>query len=146
MKGLKMLVSQKDRYALRAVFELARRHGRGPVKVAEIAAAQSIPPRFLEVILNELKQTGFVASRRGKHGGYFLLAEPDELTVGDVMGFLEGPVEVTADNGGNGDSVLGPVWHKIQDAISGVYQTTTFADLVEQEQLKMGMRVPTYAI
>lgn len=141
-----MLVSQKDRYALRAVFELARQNGRGPVKVAEIATAQSIPPRFLEVILNELKQTGFVASRRGKRGGYLLTANPDELTVGDVMGFLEGPVDIAPTNGSDGDGVLAPVWDRVQRAISDIYCTTTFADLVEQERLKMGLRVPTYAI
>ena len=141
-----MLVSQKDRYALRAVFELAKRNGRGPIKVAEIAAAQSIPPRFLEVILNELKQTGFVESRRGKRGGYLLTADPDELTVGDVMSFLEGPVDVAPTNGGDADGVLTPVWDKVRSAISDIYQTTTFADLVEQERLKMGMRAPTYAI
>lgn len=141
-----MLVSQKDRYALRAVFELAKRNGRGPVKVAEIAAAQAIPPRFLEVILNELKQTGFVESRRGKRGGYLLTADPGELTVGDVMGFLEGPVDIAPTNGEDGDGVLTPVWDQVQKAISDIYQTTTFGDLVEQERLKMGMRAPTYAI
>lgn len=148
-----MLVSQKERYALRAVFELARRHGEGPVKVAEVAEAQGIPPRFLEVILNELKQTGFVGSRRGKRGGYTLIVSPEALTIGDVMSFLQGPVEVaqgTATNPDvtplNGDGALRPVWDKVQKAISDIYHGTTFAELVEQEELKVGMRVPTYAI
>jgi len=141
-----MLVSQKDRYALRAVFELARRHGQGPAKVAEIAVAQSIPPRFLEVILNELKQTGFVESRRGKRGGYMLIASPEDLTVADVMTFLGGPVEVAPANGKGEDGVLTPMWDRVRSAIANIYETTTFADLVEQERLKMGMRAPTYAI
>ena len=55
-----MLVTQKNRYALRAIFELAKRLNEGPVKIAEIAEAQAIPPRFLEVILNQLKKAGFV--------------------------------------------------------------------------------------
>ncbi len=67
-----MLVSQKSQYALRAVFELARRNGGLPVKIADIAEAQAIPQRFLEVIMNQLKQGGFVESRRGKRGGYLL--------------------------------------------------------------------------
>lgn len=148
-----MLISQKDRYALRAVFELAKRYGQGPVKVAEIAAAQSIPPRFLEVILNELKQTGFVNSRRGKRGGYALTVSPEALTIGDVMSFLQGPVEVAQGTATDpdvtaldGDGALKPVWDKVQKAISDIYYGTTFAELVEQEELKMGMRVPTYAI
>ena len=78
-----MLISQKDRYALRALFELAKRHGGRPIKVAEIAAAQAVPARFLEVILTELKQAGFVTSRRGRYGGYLLAREPADLTIGD---------------------------------------------------------------
>ena len=63
-----MLVSQKCQYALRALFELAKRNGEGPVKIAAIAKAQAIPPRFLEVILSQLKQGSFVESQRGSEG------------------------------------------------------------------------------
>jgi hypothetical protein len=62
-----MWISQKCEYAVRAVFELAKRVGRGPVRIADIAEAQAIPVRFLEVILSQLKQGGFVDSQRGKH-------------------------------------------------------------------------------
>jgi len=77
-----MLVSQKAQYALRAVFELARRHGKGWVKISDIADTQAIPIRFLEVILGQMKQAGFVVSRRGTEGGYMLAVAPGELTVG----------------------------------------------------------------
>ena len=76
-----MDVPQKTRYALRAIFELAKYYGQGPVKVINIANAQATPPRFLEVILNQLKRTGLVDSKRGKDGGYFLLRSPGKLTV-----------------------------------------------------------------
>ena len=67
-----MDVSVKGEYALRAVFDLAGRAGAGPVKIAEIAARQEIPQKFLELILAQLKQGGFLGSRRGAEGGYFL--------------------------------------------------------------------------
>lgn len=78
-----MLLSQTCQYALRAVFEMAKRSGGGPIKIDAIARAQSIPPRFLAAILNQLKQGGFVESRRGADGGYRLRQAPDNLSVGE---------------------------------------------------------------
>jgi len=63
-----MRVSQKCQYAIRAIFELAKHYGEGTLKTADIAKAQAIPARFLEVILSELRQAAFVESRRGKAG------------------------------------------------------------------------------
>ena len=77
---------------MRAVFELAKRDDSGPVKTATIAAAEVIPVRFLEIILNQLKQAGFVESRRGSDGGYLLQRNPRDLSVGDIIRFIEGPV------------------------------------------------------
>jgi len=68
-------VSQKSRYALKAVLELSFRYGQGPISISQIARAQAIPARFLEAILAQLKRGGFVASRRGNEGGY-ILARP----------------------------------------------------------------------
>ncbi len=84
-----MLVSQKCQYALRAIFELAKRTGQGPVKIAEIAEAQAIPVRFLEVILSQLKQGRFAVSQRGSEGGYQLARPPQELTVGEITRVAE---------------------------------------------------------
>ncbi len=71
-----MVLSQKSQYAVRAVFELAKKEGSGPVKAANIAAAQFIPVRFLENILGQLRQAGIVESVRGKEGGYRLAGRP----------------------------------------------------------------------
>ena len=137
-----MQVSQKALYALRAVFELAKRHDQGPVKIADIAEAQAIPQRFLEVILSQLKQAGFLESRRGSDGGYVLSRSPEELTVADVVGFIQGPVGPTAclieKSSINKCSlydtcIFKSMWGKIRDAISEVYDNTTFSDLVKQE-------------
>jgi len=141
------MVSQKCQYALRAVFELARNFGRGPVKIGVIAEAQAIPPRFLEVILNEMKQGGFVESRRGAEGGYLLVRRPDRLSVGEIIRFIEGPVGPVSCVVGDpestscplhGDCVFMPMWERVREAMSSVYDTTTFDDLVVQEEARKG--------
>ena len=149
-----MLISQKCQYALRAIFELAKQNGQGPVKIAEIAEVQAIPLRFLEVILGQLKQAGFVVSQRGNKGGYILVRSPDELTVGEVMRFMQGPVgPVDCVVGGSkdkcplyGDCAFLPMWEKARKAISDVYDNTTFQDLVDQEKRKAGKCVLRYSI
>jgi Rrf2 family protein len=147
-----MLVPRKSRYALRAVFELAKRSGQGPVNVAEIAGAQAIPPRFLEVILNQLKQAGLVASHRGKQGGYYLPHAPSQVTVGDVMRATQGPVEPVdcAADGEDcpflGECVFLPMWERVRKAMSDVYDHTTLQDLVDQERQRAEKYVASYAI
>ena len=149
-----MLVSQKCQYALRAVFELSKRHGQGPIKIADIAEVQAIPPRFLEVILSQIKQGGFVASQRGSEGGYWLVRVPEQLTVGEVMRFVQGPigpVECVAGNSDEkcplyGNCAFLPMWEKVERAIAGVYDGTTFQDLVDQEREMAGQYIPGYSI
>ena len=148
-----MLVSQKCQYALRALFELARREGSGPAKIAEIAEVQAIPPRFLEVILSQLKRGGFVESRRGSEGGYTLARRPAKLTVGDIIRFVEGPIgPVTCLESDGDDCPLGancvflPMWEKAHQAMSSVYDGTTLQDLLDQEQRMSAGYVPCYSI
>lgn len=139
-----MLITQKSRYGLRAVFELAKRLRRGPSKIGEIAQAQAIPPRFLEAILRDLKQGGIVDSRRGSAGGYFLVRSPRELTVDEVIGILQGPINPMGCVPGDGVSEVGcplyghcvflPMWEETRDAIRKVHQRTTFWSLVEREK------------
>ncbi|UCG50067.1 MAG: Rrf2 family transcriptional regulator [Phycisphaerales bacterium] len=140
-------ISRKCRYALRAIFELALRDTTEAVKVQDIAAAQAIPPRFLEVILAELKHGGFVESRRGKDGGYVLAREPRELTVGQVIGFLHGgPKRAEARPDLMGAYAFSGMWEAVNHAVSSVYDKTTFAGLVEQEVARRTAYVPNYAI
>ena len=144
-----MNISQKCQYALRSVFELARRRQGGPVTVAEIAAAQAIPPRFLEVILVELRKAGFVKSRRGVHGGYQLAVLPQSLTVGTVIEFVDGPVapvKCVADPSDvdcalYGNCAFMPLWEQARDALATVYNGTTFQDLIEQEHVAASKHV-----
>jgi Rrf2 family protein len=150
-----MLISQKCQYALRALFELSKREGQGPVKISEIARAQAIPARFLEVILGQLKQAGFVFSQRGSRGGYALARSPKELTVGEVIRFVEGPfgpvICATSRSHSDcplyGDCVFLPMWERVREAISDVYDHTTFRDLLEEEVRKAEKEyVPQYSI
>jgi Rrf2 family transcriptional regulator, cysteine metabolism repressor len=135
------MVSQKCQYAIRAVFELAKRYGQGPIKIKDIAEAQAIPIRFLEVILNQLQRVGFVRSRRGAEGGYALVATPDQISVGDIVQFVEGPLAPVAcmtDKSSAGCSLQGncvfiEVWDRAAQALSDVYDKTSFQDLINKE-------------
>jgi Rrf2 family protein len=84
------MLSQKTRYAIRAIQHLADRYGHGPVQLAEIAATQRIPANFLTVILSELSRYGIVASMRGKDGGYWLAVSPIDITYGDLIRVMRG--------------------------------------------------------
>jgi len=149
-----MRISKKCQYALRAVFELALRDPGQPVKIHEIAAAQNIPPRFLEVILNQLRHAGFVDSRRGNEGGYILARAPEELTVGEVIRYIQGPISITANddkraNKGEsfyGDYAFDQLWTNANRAICQVCNNTTFAELIECEKAKKTASVPNYSI
>lgn len=149
-----MLVSQKCQYAVRAVFELAKRYGEGPVKIAAVAEAQGIPVRFLEVILSQLKQGGFVDSRRGAEGGYFLERSPYTITVGQVVRFVEGDFQpVTCVEGKTPGQcgihehcVFAGLYQHAQKALADVYDSSTFQDLVEREKRMSREYVSQYMI
>ena len=148
-----MRISKKCQYALRAVFELAVRDTGQPVKIQQIAGAQNIPPRFLEVILNQLRHAGFVESRRGNEGGYMLAQVAEELTVGEVIRCIQGPIRVTADNGGapNGGSCLGDhafaqLWQNVNGAVASICDNTTVAELVECERANKAVCAANYSI
>jgi Rrf2 family protein len=79
------MLSQRTRYAIRALLHLADRVGKGPVQLTEIAAGQNIPPKFLTVILSEMSRAGLVHTQRGKDGGYWLARSPREISYGDVI-------------------------------------------------------------
>ena len=149
-----MTLSQKCRYALRAIFELAKRQGCGPTTIGSIAEAQAIPPRFLELILAQAKQAGFVESRRGKAGGYLLARDPRDISVSDVIRVFEGPISVVdcTTAGGDGscplesDCVFKGLWDDASHALLKVLEGTTFSDLVERDLAQTKAAVLTYSI
>lgn len=86
------MLSKKSKYGLKALLVLAEEAGRGPVPIAELAERQRLPRKFLEAILVELGRHGLVQSRKGRAGGYILGRRPDEITVGEVIRVLQGPL------------------------------------------------------
>jgi Rrf2 family protein len=144
------MLSNKCIYALRAVFELSLRNAATPVRTQDIAAAQGIPQRFLEIILAELSHARIVYSRRGNNGGYALSRPPDQITVAEVIDCVQGHQRrfgfVGATSVTVGDHAFSEMWKKVTNAISGIYDNTTFADVVDQEAAKRKAYMPNYAI
>ena len=86
------MISQKAKYALRALVALAKKPQGLPVFIGDIAESENIPKKFLEQILLDLKHHGLVASRRGKAGGYGLLRPADTISFGEVLRIIDGPI------------------------------------------------------
>ncbi len=135
-----MLFTQKNQYAIRAVFELAKRRDQGPIKINEIAQAQKIPTRFLEIILNQLKHGGLLESKRGFYGGYTLIRSPDEITVGEILRMMDESSEslyritgmVRDDQRFESSGIFLSMWTKAHKAMIDVLDHTTIQNLLDQ--------------
>lgn len=131
-----MLLSQKCRYAIRGLYELAVRFDEDVVRVSDVAVKQNIPPRFLENIFNELKHAGYVVSRRGQAGGYRLIRPAAEITLGEIIRIIDGPHVVAEcplaprEQSGSAEQALRPVIDDVRKAISQVWDGTTLQDLL----------------
>jgi Rrf2 family protein len=89
------VLTRKSKYGLKALLLLAEEADCGPVLISELAERQRLPRKFLEAILLELKRAGLLHSKKGKGGGYVLGRKPTEITVGQVIRVLEGPLALT---------------------------------------------------
>jgi Rrf2 family protein len=142
-------ISAKGEYAIKAVLDLALHRDRDLIPIQEIAARESIPPRYLEQVLLSLKRAGILTSKRGATGGYHLTKSPDEITVGAVLRAIEGtgaPFEPQArPRKGRGDD-LAELWHRIGDAVSQVVDQLTFGDLAAQAAQRRAAARPMYHI
>jgi Rrf2 family protein len=135
-----MRVSAKTDYALRAAVELAAAQDSGaPVKGERLATSQSIPLRFLENILLQLRHAGLVDSRRGAEGGYRLARPAAEITLADVIRAIDGPLAGVSGNRpetlefkGTSEP-LRDVWIAVRAALRGVLETVTLADVASGE-------------
>ena len=144
-----MEVSVKGEYALRAVFDLACHQHEQPIKIAKIAERQQIPQKFLELILSQLKQGGFLSSRRGAEGGYFLARPAEGITIGDILRHIDGPIaparRLQQDDLPE-DSPFPELWEKVERALSSVVDRMSFADLVVRWKEKRAKRVVNWQI
>jgi len=140
------MLSSRARYATRAILELSLLYSKGTVQIHNIAERQNIPLKFLQQILVSLKMTGFVQSRKGPTGGYFLAMDPKEITLGAVVRAMDGPIApvscVSVTQYGEcgcpdpDRCSLREAFKAARNAMSEVLDGTTFADLVEMQRAK----------
>lgn len=138
-----MKISTKGRYALRLMLDLALNNSGTPVQIKEIASRQGISNKYLEQIVSTLNKAGYVKSIRGPQGGYLLAKKPEDYTVGMILRLTEGsmvPVKCLEfeenDCPRQNDCVTVLLWKKLDEAIKGVIDTVTLADLMEWENAK----------
>ena len=86
------MLAQRTRYALRSLLFLAEQPGPEPVQLAHIAQTQHVPPKYLELIMLDLKKAGLIKSTRGPKGGYVLARAPEAISFGDIVRVMEGPI------------------------------------------------------
>lgn len=136
-------LSKKGKYALRALYHLAREHGRGPVLIATLSKQESIPHKFLELILLHLKNNGLVDSKKGRNGGYYLSRKPEQVTIGSIIRLIDGPLaplpcasetayrkcEECVDEHICGTRI---VMRRVRDAMAEILDRTTLADVCNE--------------
>lgn len=139
------MLSQKAKYALRALAYLARQPAGTRLNIGEIAARQHVPHKFLELILLELRNRGFLQSHRGRNGGYGLALPPDQIFLGDVIRSIDGPLapipcaSLTAYrrcDDCEDEAVCGIrlVMRQVRDATAKILDDTSLADMVRRTQ------------
>jgi Rrf2 family protein len=141
------VISQKAKYALRALVALAK--AGDSLMIGEIAGRKNIPRKFLEQILLELKHHGIVQSRRGKLGGYSLLMPPDRITFGQVLRIIDGPIAPLpclsriayrrcSDCATEESCEIRRVFARVAESAREVLDRTTIADALADEWLETG--------
>ncbi len=140
-----MKLSNKGRYGVRAIFDIAFHNQGKATQIKDIAERQAIPPRFLEQIFQDLKRAGLVSSKRGPRGGYQLARAAAEIRIGDIVRALEGPITLSASpnkgksakagaEGGDATSraVTEEAFEELAEEISACFDAKTIEDLCER--------------
>lgn len=135
-----MKVSTKGRYAIRFLLDLAMNDTGQPVRMKEVAKRQEISDKYLEQVVSLLQKSGMVKSVRGPQGGYTLVKQPAEYTIGEILRLTEGnmaPVACLVDEENQceraNECITLPFWKKLDKAISDVIDHTTLADLMKEQ-------------
>ena len=121
-------ITTKSPYAVRALAELARSGGAGPVPIGELARRRDIPVQFLEQLFAALRRAGILKSQRGVKGGYSFARDPSSVTVLDVVELLDGPLGADAEG----------IFAEATAATRAVLEGATIADVVERENRQAG--------
>ena len=134
-----MHITYKGDYALKAILDLALHYDAGVVTIHDLAKRTDAPIKFLEQVLLDLKKGRFVESRRGKVGGYFLARPPAQIKLGDIVRFIDGPVEPLAcvERGYSGckdiyKCIFRNIWREVAQCTSDIIDRITFEDLARQ--------------
>lgn len=131
--------STRGEYGLRMMMDLARHFGDGPQPLVEIARHEALPATYLEQLVARLRKAGLVTSQHGAHGGYELPRPPAEITVGEVLRVLEGPISpmVCATEGHDEELCARQnfcsanlVWERVRDSVAQALDSLTLADLI----------------
>jgi Rrf2 family protein len=139
-----MILSKKTRYAIVALTRLAREYGSGPLQIKEIAVEEKIPQSFLENILLELRKIGILGSNLGKSGGYFLLKNPEEVNLAEIIKHFEGTIALmycVSDNSyrpcefckDEATCQIRKVFKEIRDTTYSILNKTTLDQLIKPE-------------
>ncbi|UCH80464.1 MAG: RrF2 family transcriptional regulator [Nitrospiraceae bacterium] len=138
-------LSTKGQYGVRAMFELAKHYDQGPLTIKEIAARQGVSVSYLEQLLNRLRKSKLIKSRKGPGGGYLINKKPDEISVGMILHSLEGPVAITQclDPSAKGckridGCVARMLWKSLGEKIEDFLDTINLNDLVKEESKMNG--------
>lgn len=136
------MLSKKTKYGIKALTYLARQENRTPVQIATIASSENISLKFLESILLSLRKNGFLGSKKGKKGGYYLLKDPKEIMMTTVMRVLEGPIamvpcvslnfyEKCDDCPDESNCAVHKLMIEVRDSSLKVFRNTSLADMVK---------------
>src|SRR5262249_41055428 len=130
-------LSNKGRYGVRALFDIAFHNDGRPTQIREIAEREMIPMRFLEQIFQDLKKAGLIGSKRGPRGGYHLARPASEISLGDVIRALEGPVAVMLTDDDDrarrgGPDATAEVFREVAAEVERCFDAVTIADVCER--------------
>ncbi|GAA0334390.1 cysteine metabolism transcriptional regulator CymR [Bacillus carboniphilus] len=128
-----MKISTKGRYGLTIMIELAKKHGEGPTPLKSIAQSHELSEHYLEQLIAPLRNGGLVKSIRGAYGGYILAKEPNQITSGDIIRILEGPIS-PVEGIEDEEPAKRELFIRIRDAVKEVLDSTTLEDLASHSE------------
>ncbi len=130
-----MRISTKGRYGLTIMIALGKNYGEGPLPLRKIAADYDLSEAYLEQLVGPLRNSGLVKSVRGAYGGYMLTRNPKDISAGDVIRVLEGPIQ-PVEGIEDEDQPQRELWVRIRDAVKNVLDTTSIDDLANQQEIE----------
>lgn len=150
--GYRVKLSTRARYGTRALLDLAAHTDQGPVRLKDIALRQEVSLQYLEHLVAPLIAAGLVSSIRGPRGGLALGKRADEIKMSEIVGILEGstaPVECITNPdvcNRSANCATRDLWTEMKDAIDGVMDSLTLADMVERQKKKDELKAEMYFI